>query len=241
MTAIDVRGVSVRRGDATVLHDVTVQVESGVVCALIGMNGSGKTTLFDTLADRTRPIGGEVRILDDTPARARRRAALGYVPQSERIDWDFPVSVREVVAMGRQRGGRWTNRLSAADHAAVDEAIARVGLLGLEDRQIGMLSGGQRKRAFVARGLAQEAEVLLLDEPFAGVDLPSEMALRQVIGDAAASGVTVLVSTHDVHGLADWCDAAVILRAGRIVTSGPVASAITPEHLARAFGWEGDA
>ncbi|RLV54536.1 metal ABC transporter ATP-binding protein [Aeromicrobium phragmitis] len=241
MTAIDVRSVRVRRGDATVLHDVSVQVEPGVVCALIGMNGSGKTTLFDTLADRTRPIGGEVRILGESPARARRRAALGYVPQSERIDWDFPVSVREVVAMGRQRGGRWTNRISATDRAAVDEAIARVGLLGLEDRQIGQLSGGQRKRAFVARGLAQQAQVLLLDEPFAGVDLPSEMALRQVVGDAAASGVTVLVSTHDVHGLADWCDAAVILRAGRVVTAGPAATAVTPEYLAQAFGWEGDA
>ncbi|WP_293782348.1 metal ABC transporter ATP-binding protein [uncultured Aeromicrobium sp.] len=241
MTAIDVRGISVRRGESTVLHDVSLQVEPGVVCALIGMNGSGKTTLFDTLADRARPIGGEVRILGEPPARARRRAALGYVPQAERIDWDFPVSVREVVAMGRQRGGRRLGRLEAADREAVDEAIARVGLQGLEERQIGRLSGGQRKRAFVARGLAQEAAVLLLDEPFAGVDLPSETALRRVLREAAASGVTVLVSTHDVHGLTHWCDVAVILRAGRVVTSGPVAATVTPEHLAQAFGWEGQA
>src|SRR5690606_2380081 len=138
-------------------------------CALVGMNGSGKSTLFKAIIGLVRPVRGEVLMHGRPPSRARAEGLLGYVPQSEEVDWRFPVSVRDVVMMGRYGRLGMTRRPGAADRAAVEEALERVDLVDLADRQIGRLSGGQRKRAFVARGLAQGARVVLLDEPFAGV------------------------------------------------------------------------
>ncbi|OUZ09296.1 hypothetical protein BHE97_11290 [Aeromicrobium sp. PE09-221] len=232
MTAIEIETATVRRARRTVLRDVSVQVEVGHVCALLGMNGAGKSTLFDVIADRLPLAGGSIDVLGATPRSARRAGRVGYVVQSERIDLDFPVTVRGVVSMGIA-GRREARRRT-------DEAIERVGLEALADRPLGRLSGGQRKRAFLARCLAQRAELILLDEPFAGVDRPSELALRQVIGELAADGTTVLVSTHDVRELETWCDDAIVL-AGRVVACGPVRETVTAERLAQAFGWEGSA
>ena len=232
MTAVEIAAATVRRARRTVLRDVSVRVEAGRVCALLGMNGAGKSTLFDVIADRLPLADGSIEVLGSTPRRARRAGRVGYVVQSERIDLDFPVTVRGVVSMGvaaRREARRRT-----------DDAIERVGLESLADRPLARLSGGQRKRAFLARCLAQEAELILLDEPFAGVDRPSELALRQTIGELAADGNTVLVSTHDVRELDTWCDDAIVL-AGRVVASGPVRETVTAERLAQAFGWEGSA
>lgn len=233
--SIEVDGVTVRYGEVRALDGVTLRVRPGTVTALIGMNGAGKSTLFKTVTGLIRPDRGEVRLDGVSPATARKRGLVGYVPQSEDVDWTFPVSVRDVVMMGRYGRLGPTRRPKAADRAAVDEALERVELTALADRQIGRLSGGQRKRAFVARGIAQDAPILLLDEPFAGVDKGSEATIVRLLRDLAADGRTVLVSTHDLHALPSLADEAVLLL-HRVVFHGSVDDALAPERLARAFG-----
>ncbi|WP_424448697.1 metal ABC transporter ATP-binding protein [Microbacterium arborescens] len=232
---IEISGVSVRYRDIVALEDVTLTVAPGRVTALIGMNGSGKSTLFKSIAGLVRPASGRVTVAGQTPAAARRQGLIGYVPQSEDVDWTFPVSVRDVVMMGRYGRLGPTRRPRAEDHRAVDAALERVELIDLADRQIGRLSGGQRKRAFVARGIAQDAGVLLLDEPFAGVDKKSEATIVRLLRELAADGRTVLVSTHDLHALPSLADEAVLLLR-RVVFQGAVDEALRPELLARAFG-----
>lgn len=235
MSAISVQNVTVRYGDVLALDDVSMRVEGGSVTGLVGMNGSGKSTLFKTIAGMIRPEAGEVLIDSVTPARARRTGVMGYVPQSEDVDWTFPVSVRDVVTMGRYGRMGPSRRASADDRAAVDEALERVELTDLADRQIGQLSGGQKKRAFVARGIAQGAQILLLDEPFAGVDKRSEATIVRLLRELAADGCALLVSTHDLHALPSLADDAVLLL-HRVVFHGPVSDALQPANLARAFG-----
>ncbi|MDD7927874.1 metal ABC transporter ATP-binding protein [Microbacterium thalli] len=232
-----VSGVLVRYRDIVALDDVHLAVAPGRVTALIGMNGSGKSTLFKSITGMVRPTSGSVTIGGQSPAIARRRGLVGYVPQSEDVDATFPVSVRDVVMMGRYGHLGITRRPRAADHAAVEAALARVELSDLGERQIGELSGGQRKRAFVARGIAQDARVLLLDEPFAGVDKKSEATIVRLLRELAADGRTVLVSTHDLHALPTLADEAVLLLR-RVVFQGPVTEALRPELLGRAFGLE---
>lgn len=235
--ALQVRDLTVRYGDVTALDGASLDVHAGYVTGLIGMNGSGKSTLFRSVMGLVRPASGTVRIGGTDPATARRDGRVGYVPQNEAVDWAFPLSVREVVTMGRYGRMGFTRRVRPADRHAVDRALDRADLTALADRQIGQLSGGQRKRAFVARGIAQEAEVLLLDEPFAGVDRRSEGTLTRLLRDLAADGRTVLVSTHDLHGLPALADDAVLLLR-RVLFHGPVDQALRPERLATAFGLE---
>lgn len=233
--AIDVRDVTVHYGDVLALDAATLQVPPGTVCGLIGMNGSGKSTLFKSITGMVRPESGSVLVEGGSPAAARKAGRLGYVPQSEAVDWAFPLSVREVVMMGRYGRQGWTRRPSRADRAAVERALERVELSDLADRQIGALSGGQRKRAFVARGIAQEATVMLLDEPFAGVDKRSEATITSLLRGLAAEGATVLVSTHDLHALPDLCDEAVLLMR-RVLLHGSPDEVLRPENLVLAFG-----
>lgn len=237
MSAIAVSGVTVRYGDVLALDDVSVSVEPARVTGLIGMNGSGKSTLFRSILGLVRPASGTVTVDGGDPASARKRGRIGYVPQSEDVDWAFPVSVRDVVMMGRYGRQGVLRRARQEDRDAVAEALERVELTDLADRQIGQLSGGQRKRAFVARGIAQGAGILLLDEPFAGVDKRSEATIVRLLRELAAAGSTVLVSTHDLHALPSLADEAVLLLR-RVLFHGPVAEALEPEQLARAFGLE---
>ena len=233
--AIDVEDLVVRYGETTALDGASLHVPPGEVTGLIGMNGSGKSTLFKAIMGMLPPDAGQVRVEGTDAARARRRGAVGYVPQSEEVDWSFPVSVRDVVMMGRYGHQGLTRRPRAQDRRAVAEALDRVELTDLADRQIGQLSGGQRKRAFVARGLAQNARILLLDEPFAGVDKRSEATIVTVLRELAWEGGTVLVSTHDLHALPQLADSAVLLLR-RVLFQGPVGEALHPAMLARAFG-----
>ncbi|MGK8523685.1 metal ABC transporter ATP-binding protein [Nocardia asteroides] len=232
---IEVRGVSVRYGDVPALEDVDLTVAAGRVCGLIGMNGSGKSTLFKTIMGLARPDRGTVRINGAPPVEARRAGILGYVPQSEDVDWSFPLSVRDVVMTGRYGRLGFTRRPRKADREAVAHALERVELTDLADRQIGQLSGGQKKRAFVARGLAQGATVLLLDEPFAGVDKRSEATITALLRDLAADGATILVSTHDLHALPGLADEAVLLMR-TVLAHGDPDAVLRPENLAMAFG-----
>lgn len=232
---VEVERLAVRYGEVTALEGVDLRVEAGRVTGLIGMNGSGKSTLFKAILGMVRAERGRVRIDGADPAAARRRGLIGYVPQSEDVDWAFPVSVRDVVMMGRYGHQGFTRRPRAADRAAVAEALARVELTDYADRQIGQLSGGQRKRAFVARGIAQGAQLLLLDEPFAGVDKRSEATIVRLLRELAADGHTVLVSTHDLHALPQLADDVVLLLR-RVLFHGSVVDALRPENLALTFG-----
>ncbi|MBD8078516.1 ATP-binding cassette domain-containing protein [Cellulosimicrobium arenosum] len=235
--AIDVRDLTVRYGDVLALDAATLVLGHGRVCGLVGMNGSGKSTLFKAVMGMVRPDRGTVLLDGAPPARARRAQAVGYVPQSEDVDWAFPLSVRDVVMTGRYGYQGPTRRARPADRAAVDHALDRVELTDLADRQIGALSGGQRKRAFVARGLAQGATILLLDEPFAGVDKRSEATISTLLRELAADGAAILVSTHDLHALPALADEAVLLQQRVLLHSTPD-EVLRPENLALAFGLE---
>lgn len=232
---IDVDDVTVRYGDVTALSEATVRLSAGRVYGLVGMNGSGKSTLFKTIMGLVTPDRGRVTVLGASPAAARRTAAIGYVPQSEAIDWSFPLSVEDVVMTGRYGRLGVTRRARRVDHDVVDEALARVELTDYRHRQIGNLSGGQRKRAFVARGLAQGAQLLLLDEPFAGVDKRTESTITSVLRERADAGATVLVSTHDLQALPRLADEAILLMR-RVVAEGPPGEVLTSDNLVRAFG-----
>lgn len=233
--AISARDVVVRYGEVSALDGASLEVAPGRVTALVGMNGSGKSTLFKTIMGMVRPDAGTVLIEGADPRRAREAGRVGYVPQSEDVDWAFPVSVHDVVMMGRYGHQGMTRRVRPADRAAVADALERVELTEYARRQIGQLSGGQKKRAFVARGIAQGARVLLLDEPFAGVDKRSEATIVGLLRDLAADGCTVLVSTHDLHALPQLADDTVLLLR-HVLFHGPVAEALAPEQLAAAFG-----
>ncbi len=235
--AVQVTNVTVRYGEVLALSDASLTVAWGRVCGLVGMNGAGKTTLLTSVLGLVRPHAGEVVLDGGTPAEARRAGLLAYVPQSEDVDWDFPLSVRDVVAMGRYGRQGPTRRARDADRTAVEEALERVGLAELADRQIGALSGGQRKRAFLARAIAQDARLLLLDEPFSGVDQQSQATISVLLRELAAQGRTVLVSTHDLAAARDLCDEIALLLRTVLLHDTPDV-ALRPENLGRAFGLE---
>lgn len=233
--AIRVDDVTVHYGEVLALDRASLSVERGRICGVIGVNGSGKSTLFKTIMGLVRPDGGSVRIDGETPTRARKTGAVAYVPQSEDVDWAFPLSVRDVVMTGRYGGMGFTRRARPADRAAVETALDRVELAEYGNRQIGQLSGGQRKRAFVARGIAQGATTLLLDEPFAGVDRRSEATITRLLKELAGEGTTALVSIHDLHALPALADEAILLMR-RVLMHGDPAVVLQPENLAKAFG-----
>lgn len=243
-TLLSCENVHVNYGPVRALTGASFTLDTGRICGLIGMNGSGKSTLFKAIMGVVPAHAGTITLdgqaVSGKRAHRHRAGIVSYVPQSEEIDWTFPISVREVVSMGRYRTLGITRHLRAADRTAVDEALARVELTDLADRQIGALSGGQRKRAFVARAIAQGAQLLLLDEPFAGVDKRSEAMLIQVIEQLRDEGATVLVSTHDLATLRQFADEALLLR-GEILMHDTPEKVLAPENLVRAFGMEVDA
>jgi manganese transport system ATP-binding protein len=232
---IEVRDAHVRYGDNIALNGASVTVDAGTVTGLIGMNGAGKSTLFNAIMGEVPLTHGSILIDGHTPAQARKQNLIAYVPQAEAVDWSFPVSVRDVVMMGRYGYLGPARRARPIDREAIDVALERTGLSELADRQIGQLSGGQRKRVFVARGIAQEARVMLLDEPFAGVDTTTSRALGSVLSELADEGRTVFVSTHDLAALPQLASEVVLLFR-RVVASGPPDKVLTPENLAVAFG-----
>jgi manganese transport system ATP-binding protein len=234
---ISIHGLAVRYGTAQALADVSLELLPGRIIGVIGMNGSGKSSLFGAIMGTVRAAAGDIRLFGSDPALARKRNLVSYVPQSEAVDWDFPISVAEVVMTGRYGRLGLTRRPRAADRDAVARAIERVGLADLADRQIGELSGGQRKRVFVARGIAQEATLMLLDEPFAGVDKGSEYTIIDLLRGLAAEGRGILISTHDLAGVPELCDEVILLK-NRVLFHGEPAEALAADRLALAFGLE---
>lgn len=233
--AITVSGLSVAYNDVVALDGVSATVAARTICGLIGVNGSGKSTLFKSLMGLAHPASGEVKLFGLSPRQARKLNLVSYVPQSEDVDWTFPVSVRDVVTMGRYGRLGPMRRPHRGDREAVGRALERTGLEQLQHRQIGELSGGQRKRAFVARGIAQDAGLLLLDEPFAGVDKASEAGLISLLKELRDEGKTILISTHDLAGIPQLCDEAILLHQ-KVLAHGAPADVLTNDNLALAFG-----
>jgi manganese/iron transport system ATP-binding protein len=234
--SISVRKLSVTYGNGfTAVHDASFDLDPGTICALVGVNGSGKSTIFKAIMGFLRPSAGDVRLCGLPVDEALKKNIVAYVPQSEDIDWNFPVLVETVVMMGRYGHMNFLRMPSRADRYKVDEALERVGMSAYRHRQIGELSGGQKKRVFLARSLAQEGRIILLDEPFTGVDVKTEAAIVGLLRELRGSGHLMLVSTHNLGSVPDFCDQVVLLN--RIVlAAGPTAEVFTQKNLERAFG-----
>jgi manganese transport system ATP-binding protein len=228
-------GLTVSYDGVTAVVEVSLSLPAGCLCALVGMNGAGKSTLLRALAGFLVPTTGRVLIDGLPPPLAQRRQRLAYMPQSEQVDWEFPIRVRDVVMQGRYGRMHLLRWPSAADRQAVDRALERVDLSDLAERPIGALSGGQRKRAFLARALAQEATVLLLDEPFSGVDMPTEQMIIAVLRELCAAGATALLATHDLEAIPTFCDRVLLLNR-RLLAYGPTGEVFTQANLLRTFG-----
>jgi manganese/iron transport system ATP-binding protein len=219
----------------TALRDASFRLGPGTIAALVGVNGSGKSTLFKALMGFVRPVAGHIRLDGGTVEEARRRKLVAYVPQSEEVDWTFPVSVWDVVMMGRYGHMNFLRIPRAEDRRIVEASLERVGMSVFKDRQIGELSGGQKKRVFLARALAQDGRIILLDEPFTGVDVTTEESIIELLRGLRAEGRIILVSTHNLGSVPEFCDH-VILVNRTVLASGPLEEVFTEDNLARAFG-----
>lgn len=217
------------------LRDAGFGLEGGTICGLVGANGSGKSTLFKSIMGFVRPTSGVVEINGRPVREALRRQLVAYVPQAEEVDWDFPVSVRDVVMMGRYGAMNFLRLARAADHQVVEQSLRRVAMWDYRDRQIGELSGGQRKRVFLARAVAQGGRVILLDEPFTGVDVQTEEAIIGLLRELRADGCIMLVSTHNLGSVPEFCDQAVLINR-TVLACGPTDEVFTEENLTAAFG-----
>jgi len=219
----------------TALQGVDSALHAGTICGLVGVNGAGKSTLFKTIMGFVKPTTGTVKIAGHSTREALRKNLVSYVPQSEDVDWNFPVLVEDVVMMGRYGHMGFLRRPSAEDHKQVDAALERVNMIEYKKRQIGELSGGQKKRIFVARALAQGGQVILLDEPFTGVDIKTEDALIALFQSLAVEGRLILVSTHNLGSVPTFCDEVILINQ-TVLAYGPVETTFTQDNLAKAFG-----
>jgi manganese/iron transport system ATP-binding protein len=234
--SISVRDLSVTYGNGfTAVRDASFELDPGTICALVGVNGSGKSTIFKAIMGFVKPAAGQVRLCGMPVEAALKKNIVAYVPQSEDIDWNFPVLVEQVVMMGRYGHMNFLRMASRADRYKVDQALERVGMSDYRKRQIGELSGGQKKRVFLARALAQEARIILLDEPFTGVDVKTETAIIGLLRELRSSGHLILVSTHNLGSVPDFCDRVVLINR-TVLAAGPTSEVFTRSNLERAFG-----
>jgi ABC-type Mn2+/Zn2+ transport system ATPase subunit len=232
---LETKNLSAGYTNELAIEDVSFAVRQGERIALVGPNGAGKSTLLKAVVGLLKPVSGQVLIHNDPSRQAARHVA--YVPQFGEVDWNFPVSVWDAVMMGRVRHIGWF-RLplpGSVHHRIVREALDRVGLLKYSDRQIGELSGGQKRRVFVARALAQEADILLLDEPFAGVDPRAQEALIHVLENLQADGVTIVLATHDLMLAATQFDRLLLMHKS-VVAFGKAHEVFKPDLLAQTYG-----
>lgn len=233
---ISARDVTVTyRNGLTALRHASFAIPKGTITALVGVNGAGKSTLFKAIMGFVPLADGEISVLGMSVRQALRQNLIAYVPQAEEVDWNFPVLVEDVVMMGRYGHMNFLRIPTRRDHQKVEEALARVGMRDYRKRQIGELSGGQRKRVFLARALAQEGQVILLDEPFTGVDVTTEEQIIALMRDLRAEGRVMLVSTHNLGSVPDFCDRTIFVK-GTVIASGPTEDTFTEENLKTAFG-----
>jgi manganese/iron transport system ATP-binding protein len=233
ITANDVT-VTYRNGH-TALRNASFEIPTGTITALVGVNGAGKSTLFKAIMGFVPAAKGEITVLGMPVKDALRQNVVAYVPQSEEVDWSFPVLVEDVVMMGRYGHMGFLRRPKQMDHEAVTSALERVNMIDFRHRQIGELSGGQRKRVFLARALAQEGKVILLDEPFTGVDVQTEDAIIALLREMRDEGRVMLVSTHNLGSVPEFCDRTVLVKE-TVLAYGPTETTFTHNNLELAFG-----
>jgi len=231
--AIEVTDMTVAYRDKPVLWDVDLQVPPGVLMAIVGPNGAGKTTLLRAILGLVKPAAGQVLIYGKPYAQQRR--LVGYVPQRGSVDWDFPTTVLDVVCMGRYGALGWVRRPGKRERQQALEALEKVGMRSFAERQISQLSGGQQQRVFLARALAQNAQIYFMDEPFQGVDATTERAIVSLLQDLRAEGRTVVVVHHDLQTVPEYFDWVTLLNVRRIA-SGPVAEVFTEQNLRLTYG-----
>jgi len=233
---LEVRNLTVTyRNGHTALRNATFDSPIGSITALVGVNGSGKSTLFKAIMGFVATARGEITVLGRSVKQALKQNLVAYVPQSEDIDWNFPVLVEDVVMMGRYGYMNWLRMARPSDNAAVYEALKRVDMLDYRKRQIGELSGGQKKRVFLARAIAQEAQVVLLDEPFTGVDVKTEDQIITLLKEMRDEGAVMLVSTHNLGSVPEYCDHTVLIK-NTVLAFGTTATTFTPQNLEKTFG-----
>ena len=233
--SIDIENVTVAYNGKVALHNASLKLKAGIVCGLVGMNGAGKSTLFKAIMGFVKPVSGRILINGLPIRRVQKSSLVAYVPQSEEVDWNFPVSVYDVVMMGRYGYMNLLRIPRLQDKQAVRASLERVQMWEMSDRQIGELSGGQRKRTFFARALAQQGTVLLLDEPFAGVDIKTEKMMITLLTELSHAGHTILISTHDLASITTFCDQVVLINRS-ILAYGATSEVFTEENLSRTFG-----
>lgn len=233
---IEVENLSVRYTNGhKALENVSFTLPTGTVAGLVGVNGAGKSTLFKAIMGILPHATGNVRIMGCSIKEAQKRNLVSYVPQSEDVDWSFPILVRDVVMMGRYGHMSLMRRARQQDQDAVHRALARMDMVDYADRQIGELSGGQKKRVFLARSLAQESQAILLDEPFTGVDVKTEHIMMNLMQELRTEGRVLLVSTHNLGSVNEMCDHTILVKQ-TVLAHGPTSDVFTKENLEIAFG-----
>lgn len=230
---LSVHAMTVAYHRKPVLWDVDFDVPAGSLVAIVGPNGAGKSTFIKACLELIPRASGHVQFWGQPHKTARKR--LGYVPQRESVDWDFPVCALDVALMGRYAMIGWCRPVTRAHKAAARECLDRVGLADFADRQISQLSGGQQQRVFLARALAQEADLYFMDEPFAGVDAATERAIVELLRDLKAQGKTVICVHHDLQTVREYFDHALLLNM-RVVAAGPAETTLTPDNLHKTYG-----
>ncbi|WEJ33159.1 manganese/iron ABC transporter ATP-binding protein [Devosia sp. SD17-2] len=223
------------RNGTTALKHASFTSPRGSITALVGVNGAGKSTIFKAIMGFVPVVSGSISILGQDGQKAQRNNLVAYVPQAEEVDWNFPVLVEDVVMMGRFGHMNFLRIPRSVDRDKVAAALARVDMSDYAKRQIGELSGGQKKRVFLARALAQEGEVILLDEPFTGVDVKTEDSIIALLRALRDEGKVILVSTHNLGSVPEFCDRTVLVK-GTVLAYGPTPEVFTRDRLEEAFG-----
>ncbi|HZL87123.1 MAG TPA: metal ABC transporter ATP-binding protein [Pirellulaceae bacterium] len=230
---LDIHDVTVAYHRKPVLWDVDLVIKEPQLAAIVGPNGAGKSTLIKAVLGLVPMASGSVKVFGQSVPKVRKR--IGYVPQRESVDWDFPVSVLDVVLMGTYGQLGWFRRPGQKQRHWARECLAKVGLSQYERQQIGQLSGGQQQRVFLARALAQKADIYFMDEPMAGVDAATERIIFDLLADLRASGKTIVAVHHDLRTVPQYFDYVALLNV-RLVASGPVETTFTPENLRKTYG-----
>jgi len=233
---ISVKNVTVKyKNGHRALWDVSFEIPDKTITGLVGINGAGKSTLFKAMMGFLPLAQGIISIHGYAVSTALKNNLVSYVPQAEEVDWTFPILVKDVVMMGRYGHMGFFRQATKDDFSAVEKALARVGMTDYKDRQIGELSGGQKKRVFLARSIAQNGQIILLDEPFAGIDVQTEDQIISLLSELRSEGRVMLVSTHNLGSVAEFCDRTILIK-GTVLNFGLTEEVFTRENLEKAFG-----
>lgn len=230
--SIEVNGLSVAYEHKRVLSNIYLKIEPGYVYGLIGPNGAGKSTLFKSILQEVSPSAGEIKIFGSTSKEMLTKIA--YVPQKDEVDWTFPATVSDIVAMGRYPHKKLFERMNAKDREIINHALLQLDIVELQEKQIGELSGGQQQRVFLARALCQQAEILLMDEPFVGVDVKTEKKILEILKQLSNEGKTVMVVHHDLESVMSYFDRVILINL-KLMAYGDTTKVFTKENIAATY------